>query len=152
MKAVIQRVKDATVTVENKVVGHIASGLLIYYGVDTTDNESYCSKFCEKILKMRIFEDENGKMNKSVIDLNLEVLLVSQFTLSADVYKGNRPSFDTAAKPDLAIPCYERMIKEFKERGIVVQTGVFGAHMDVRYLNDGPITFLLNSEAMNLKN
>ena len=97
MKAVIQRVKDATVTVENKVVGHIASGLLIYYGVDTTDNESYCSKFCEKILKMRIFEDENGKMNKSVIDLNLEVLLVSQFTLSADVYKGNRPSFDTAA-------------------------------------------------------
>ncbi len=151
MKAVIQRIKNGTITVKNKIVGQIASGLLIYYGVDKDDKEEWCDRFCDKILKMRIFEDEMGKMNKSVVDVKQDILLVSQFTLSANVYRGNRPSFDYAAEPGFATKCYEKMIKLFREKGIKVETGVFGAHMDVAYLNDGPITFLLDSDKMNLK-
>lgn len=151
MKAVIQRIKNGSVTVENKIVGQIASGLLIYYGVDRGDKAEWCEKFCDKILKMRIFEDENGKMNKSILDMNQDILLVSQFTLSANVYRGNRPSFDYAAEPEFATLCYEKMIDLFRARGVKVETGVFGAHMDVAYLNDGPITFLLDSDKMNLK-
>lgn len=150
MKAVIQRIKNGSITVENKVVGQIASGLLIYYGVDRDDKEEWCEKFCDKILKMRIFEDENGKMNKSIVDMGQDILLVSQFTLSANVYRGNRPSFDYAAEPKFATKCYEKMIRLFKSKGLKVETGVFGAHMDVAYLNDGPITFLLDSEKMKL--
>lgn len=148
MKAVIQRVKDASVTVDGQVVGKISSGLLVYYGVDVGDKLSYCGKFCDKILKLRIFLDENGKMNKSLLDLNLELLLISQFTLSANVYAGNRPSFDTAAPPEFAVSCYEKMIEELEKRNVKYQTGRFGLHMDVRYLNDGPITFLLDSDKM----
>ncbi len=151
MKAVIQRVKNASITVENKIVGQITSGLLIYYGVDKDDKEEWCEKFCDKIIKMRIFEDNEGKMNKSVVDVKQSILLVSQFTLSANVYRGNRPSFDSAAEPTFAVKCYDKMIKLLKEKGLNVQTGVFGAHMDVSYLNDGPVTFLLDSEKFNLK-
>ena len=146
MKAVIQRVKNATCTVEGQVTGAIDSGLLIYFGVDKDDQEWMLTPFLEKLVKLRIFLDENDKMNLSVLDKTKSILFISQFTLSADVYKGNRPSFDSAKEPAVANEMYKKGIEILKGFGLNVQIGEFGAHMDIEYLNDGPITFVLDSD------
>lgn len=146
MKAVIQRVKNATCTVEGHVTGAIDSGLLIYFGVDKDDQEWMLTPFLEKLVKLRIFLDENDKMNLSVLDKTKSILFISQFTLSADVYKGNRPSFDSAKEPTVANEMYKKGIEILKGFGLNVQIGEFGAHMDIEYLNDGPITFVLDSD------
>lgn len=149
MKAVIQRVKNARCTVDGKVTGAIDSGLLVYFGVDKGDEEWMLSPFLEKLVKLRIFLDQNDKMNLSVLDETRAILFVSQFTLSANVYRGNRPSFDSAESPVLAKEMYLKGIEILKSYDLDVQVGEFGAHMDVEYLNDGPITFILDSDRIN---
>ena len=146
MKAVIQRVKDASCTVDGKITGSISSGLLVYFGVDKGDEEWMLRPFLEKLVKLRIFLDENDKMNLSVLEESKAILFISQFTLSADVYKGNRPSFDSSEEPVKAKELYIKGSAILKELGVDVQMGVFGAHMELRYLNDGPITFVLDSD------
>lgn len=146
MKAVIQRVKDASCSVDGRVTGAIDSGLLVYFGVDKGDEEWMLKPFLEKLVKLRIFLDENDKMNLSILDGNRAILFISQFTLSSDVYKGNRPSFDSAEEPEKARHLYEKGIEILKSFGLDVQIGAFGEHMEVRYLNDGPITFVLDSD------
>ena len=146
MKAVIQRAEDASCTVDGAVTGHIGKGLVIYFGVDRGDDESILEKFISKMLKLRIFEDEKGKMNLSIKDIGGEILFISQFTLSADVYHGNRPSFDSAEEPKRADQLYEDAISYLEGKGVSVQRGRFGAHMEIRYMNDGPVTFVLDSD------
>ncbi len=143
MKTVIQRVKKASVTIDEKLYSSIDNGLLILYGVEKNDTEDFSKYLCEKILKLRIFEDENQKMNLSVKDINGEILVVSQFTLASDTRKGTRPSFDTAMPPKEAEIMYEDFVKMMKDSGLTVKTGVFGAMMDVALVNDGPVTFIL---------
>ena len=145
MKLVIQRVKKAQVEVENKIVGSIGKGFLVLVGITHTDTEKEADYLANKLCKMRIFEDENGKMNLSLKDVGGELLIVSQFTLYADCAKGNRPSFIEAARPEQATPLYEYFCKKCEEQGINVQKGVFGAHMEVSLLNDGPVTIVLES-------
>lgn len=146
MKAVIQRVKDASCTVDGTITGKIESGLLVYFGVDKGDEEWILRPFLEKLIKLRIFQDENDKMNLSILDKSKAILFISQFTLSSDVYKGNRPSFDSSEEPEKAKVLYLKGAEILKELGLDVQMGVFGAHMEIRYLNDGPITFILDSD------
>jgi D-tyrosyl-tRNA(Tyr) deacylase len=143
MKCVIQRVKEASVSVDDKIVGQIDNGLLVYFGVAKGDKEEYIDYIVNKISKLRMFRDENDKMNLSAFDVNAKILVVSQFTLYANLRKGNRPSYDNAEKPEIAKAMYEKAIDKFKALGFVTQSGVFGAHMDVRYLNDGPVTMIL---------
>lgn len=143
MKCVIQRVKDASVTVDEKVVGQIDHGLLVYFGVAKGDKEEYVDYIVNKISKLRMFRDENDKMNLSAFDVNAKILVVSQFTLYANLRKGNRPSYDNAEVPERAKKLYEKAVEKFRELGFETQTGIFGAHMDVRYLNDGPVTMIL---------
>ncbi len=143
MRAVIQRVKHAQVEVENKIVGKINEGFLILLGVAPDDTKEKADAMVKKITKLRIFEDENEKMNLSIQDINGELLVVSQFTLYADCSGGNRPSFINAAKPDLANELYEYFVGKCKEVVPVVQTGIFGAHMEVSLLNNGPVTIEL---------
>lgn len=143
MKTVIQRVKKASVTIDEKLYSSIGNGLLILYGVEKNDTEDFSKYLCEKILKLRIFEDENQKMNLSVKDINGEILIVSQFTLAGDTRKGTRPSFDTAMPPKDAEIMYQNFVKMMKDSGLTVKTGVFGAMMDVALINDGPVTFIL---------
>ena len=143
MKTVIQRVKKASVTIDEKLYSSIDNGLLILYGVEKNDTEDFSKYLCEKILKLRIFEDENQKMNLSVKDINGEILIVSQFTLAGDTRKGTRPSFDKAMPPKEAETMYENFVKMMKDSGLTVKTGVFGAMMDVALINDGPVTFIL---------
>lgn len=143
MKCVIQRVKEASVSVEESIVGKIENGILVYFGVEKGDDESQVEYCCNKISKLRMFEDSMGKQNLSVKDINGQILLVSQFTLCASLKKGNRPSYDNSEKPDIANTLYESAIKRFKDMGFVTQTGVFGAHMEVKYINDGPMTLIL---------
>lgn len=143
MKTVIQRVKKASVTIDEKLYSSIDNGLLILYGVEKNDTEDFSKYLCEKILKLRIFEDENQKMNLSVKDINGEILIVSQFTLAGDTRKGTRPSFDTAMPPKDAEIMYQNFVKMMKNSGLTVKTGVFGAMMDVALINDGPVTFIL---------
>ncbi len=145
MKAVIQRVLNAKCTVDGTVIGEIDKGLLVYFGVDKGDESSFLPRFLDKMLKLRIFEDENGKMNRSVADAGGGVLFISQFTLSADVYHGNRPSFDSAESPDKASVMYEEALSYIENKGIKTARGVFGAHMEISYINDGPVTFVLDS-------
>jgi D-tyrosyl-tRNA(Tyr) deacylase len=146
MKMVIQRVKHASVTVEGNIIGKIDLGLLILVGYTHSDVETDMEKWVKKVLQMRIFNDEQGKMNLSVQDVQGDILLVSQFTLYADTKKGNRPSYINAAPPDIAIPLYEKTIELFeKNLGKPVQKGVFGAVMKVELLNDGPVTIVLES-------
>ena len=145
MKAVIQRVLNAKCTVDGTVTGEIDKGLLVYFGVDKGDESSFLPRFLDKMLKLRIFEDENGKMNRSVADAGGSVLFISQFTLSADVYHGNRPSFDSAESPDKASVMYEEALSYIENKGIKTARGVFGAHMEISYINDGPVTFVLDS-------
>lgn len=143
MKIVIQRVKKASVTIDNSVFSTINQGLLILYGVEKNDTSDFSKYLCDKLLKLRIFEDENHKMNLSVKDISGEILVVSQFTLAGDTKKGTRPSFDTAMPPKEAEIMYQEFIGMLKESGLVVKTGVFGAMMDVSLINDGPVTFIL---------
>lgn len=143
MKAVIQRVKKASVTINNEVYSEINNGLLILYGVEKDDEPQKLDWMANKILNLRVFEDENEKMNKSVADISGDMLVVSQFTLAADCKKGTRPSFDNAESPKIAQVIYEKFVSKLKESGLEVKTGVFGAMMDVSLVNDGPVTLIL---------
>ena len=146
MRAVVQRVKDASVTVDGTQVGAIDEGLLVYLGVADSDDEAICTKMAEKISKLRIFRDEKDKMNLSVGDVNGSFLVVSQFTLYANIRKGNRPSYDEAGKPEHANRLYEHFMNVLREKGFCVEHGLFGTHMHVRYENDGPVTILVDSD------
>ncbi len=146
MKAVIQRVRSATLKVENKLISQIGSGLIVFLGVGIGDCDDDVEKLSSKISKLRIFEDELGKMNLSIKDVGGEILLVSQFTLLADCKHGNRPSFTNAEKPELANNLYVKMCKNLESMQINVKTGVFGADMKIDVLNDGPVTIILDSK------
>jgi len=144
MKIVLQRVSSASVKVDDKIVGNIENGLLLLIGFSSNDTEENILPTIEKIVKLRIFSDEEGKMNKSVLDVEGSMLLISQFTLYADTKKGNRPSFIEAARPEQAIPLYEFFIAEMKKRISKVETGIFGADMKVELVNDGPVTIVFD--------
>lgn len=141
MKALIQRVKRASVTIEGELFSAINSGILVFLGVEKNDEKENAEKLAQKIVNLRIFEDENEKMNLSLKDVNGEILVVSQFTLCGDCKKGTRPSFDKAANPQKAVNLYEYFIKCIEDNNIPVKTGKFRAMMDVELINDGPVTF-----------
>lgn len=143
MKALIQRVRSAAVDVAGERIGEIGPGLLVLLGVERGDDEQKCVRLAERVLNYRVFADDAGKMNRSVGDIDGGVLVVSQFTLAADTGGGNRPSFTPAAPPDLGRALYERFVAEVQARRGRVQTGRFGADMQVSLVNDGPVTFLL---------
>lgn len=143
MKFVIQRVKNAQVEVDNKIVGKINKGFLVLIGITHTDNKEIADYMVKKLVNLRIFEDENEKMNLALKDVEGELLLISQFTLYGDCSQGNRPSFIEAAKPDFANDLYEYIISECKKKIDKVETGVFGADMKVELVNDGPVTIIL---------
>ena len=143
MKALLQRVKSAGVSIGGQSYSSIEQGLLILLGVEKGDTETEAAKKEKKIINLRIFEDSAGKMNLSVQDIKGELLVVSQFTLAGDTSRGNRPGFDTAARPDVAKPLYEYVVKELRHSGLKVETGVFQADMQVSLINDGPVTFML---------
>ena len=145
MRAVVTRVASASVTIDGKVNGAIEKGYLILLGVGPNDTESVCDKLAEKICNLRVFEDENGKMNLDLAQVGGSILVVSQFTLYADVAK-RRPGFSHAAKPDLAIPLYERFMDQCRQRGFQVEHGEFGADMKVASVNDGPVTILYDTD------
>ncbi|MDY4888218.1 MAG: D-aminoacyl-tRNA deacylase [Sphaerochaetaceae bacterium] len=145
MKAVVQRVRNAKVIVDDKLVSQIDSGLLVYLGVDRTDRLEDIDYLVRKITRLRIFRDENEKMNLDVFEIKGQMLVVSQFTLCAEVSTGNRPSFDAAADPEMANRYYELFSQKVAETGIPVRNGVFGAHMHVVYENDGPVTILYDT-------
>ena len=146
MKFVIQRAASASVSVNEQVVGSIRQGYLVLIGVCDTDTEAEADRLVRKMLNLRIFSDENGKTNLSLKDVGGELLLISQFTLYADCRKGNRPSFVKAGNPEHAQKLYSHVIEACRKEGPVVQTGVFGAHMQVELVNDGPFTVILDSE------
>ena len=146
MRLLVQRVKGASVTVEEKQVGKIDKGFLILVGVGPDDDEAICSKMAQKVVQMRVFEDADGKMNKSVTDIGGSFLAVSQFTLYADCRKGNRPSFTGACPPVRANELYEFFCGEAEKLGVKVERGVFGADMQVALVNDGPVTIMLDSD------
>lgn len=145
MRAVVQRVASASVSVRGETVGRIGPGLLVFVGVAGTDSARDVHYIGSKICDLRIFADEHGRMNRSVLDTGGSVLVVSQFTLLADCRKGRRPSLDGAAAPALAEALYDELIRDLHDRGVTVATGVFQAHMDVALVNDGPVTLLLDS-------
>ena len=145
MRAVIQRVKYASVKVDGEVKGKADEGLLIFLGVGKDDGDADLKYIADKTRGLRIFEDENGKMNKSVTDISGDILVISQFTLYGDCRKGKRPSFDGAMPPKEAEEMYERFVSYIKESGLKTETGVFGADMKVELLNDGPVTIILDS-------
>ena len=146
MRAVIQRVSSASVTVDGQVTGEITKGLLILLGVAPNDGEKECQWLASKLVNLRIFSDLEGKMNDSLLDCGGDALVVSQFTLYGDTRKGRRPSFIGAAHPSIANPMYERFCDVLQAQGVKrVERGVFGAHMDVRLLNDGPVTLIVDT-------
>ena len=144
MKAVLQRVKHASVTINDKLYSKIDRGILVFYGVEKGDTPDKMEWMAKKIAGLRIFEDINGKMNLSCADISGEILVVSQFTLAADCAKGTRPGFDKAEKPQQAKIMYENFIKEIQKNNLTVKSGKFGATMDIALLNDGPVTIILN--------
>lgn len=147
MRLVIQRVKSANVKVENEIVGEISRGLMVLVGIEENDNDEDILWLSKKLCNLRIFDDNKGVMNLSLIDIGGELLVVSQFTLHASTKKGNRPSYIKAAKPEISIPVYEKFLKQLeKECGKKVQSGKFGAMMDVSLINDGPVTILIDSK------
>lgn len=147
MRAVLQRVSKASVSVDNKVVGKIDTGFLILLGIETEDNEDDIKWLVNKCMNMRIFSDEDDKMNNSIIDISGSFLVVSQFTLHASTKKGNRPSFIKAARPDHAIPMYEKFCERLHiVSSLQVERGIFGADMKVELLNDGPVTIIIDSK------
>lgn len=143
MKALIQRVKSASVTIDGLLYSKIGQGLLVFLGVEKGDDKLNAEKLADKLSKLRIFEDENEKMNHSILDIEGEMLIVSQFTLCGDCKKGTRPSFDKSAPPQIANELYEYFISQVKSFNIPVQTGKFGAMMYVELINDGPVTFMV---------
>jgi D-tyrosyl-tRNA(Tyr) deacylase len=145
MKFVIQRVKEASVTVDSETIGRISQGLLVLVGIANSDDIHIADKMIDKMTKLRIFEDENGKTNLSISDVGGEFLIISQFTLYADCKKGNRPSFINAGKPEMANELYEYIISEVNKKGFKTEHGIFGADMQVSLINDGPFTILLDS-------
>ncbi len=148
MRAVVTRVNSASVTIDGAVVGKIGQGLLILLGVAPEDTPAHCKKLADKALGLRIFMDENEKMNRSLADVGGQVLVVSQFTLYSDCRKGKRPSFIGAAPPAIAIPLYEQFLEECRTRGFEPQHGQFGAHMLVASENDGPVTIWLDTDEL----
>lgn len=146
MRFVIQRVKEASVSVDGKVIGQIGHGLLVFVGVSDGDNKQIADKMTDKMIKLRIFDDADGKTNLSISDVGGEFLIISQFTLYADCRKGNRPSFTLAGKPDMAEALYEYIMEAIQKKGFGVAHGEFGADMKVSILNDGPFTILLDSD------
>jgi len=148
MRAVIQRVTEAKVEVDGKIIGQVGRGLLVYLGVGKEDTEADAQFMAEKLANLRIFSDEAGKMNRSVIDIGGGVLLVSQFTLYGDCRKGRRPGFDAAGEPSIAERLYEKVGELIAAEDIPVEKGSFGAHMHVTSINDGPVTFLLDSSRL----
>ncbi len=148
MRAVVQRVLNSHVTVDEKIVGKIGKGLLVFLGIGRGDNQKDVKYIADKIVNLRIFEDEEGKFNLSLLDIEGEVLVVSQFTLYGDVRKGRRPSFVEAALPEEAVRLYERFVEYIGEYGLKVETGVFQEHMIVHIENDGPVTILLDSKKL----
>lgn len=145
MKIVIQRVSEAHVKVEGKTVGEIGKGLMLLVGIDENDEKADADWLVQKILNLRIFGDEDGKLNLSVKDISGEILCISQFTLIADYKKGNRPSFIKAAKPDKAVPLFDYFKEEMAKSGLKTQSGIFGADMKVSLINDGPVTIVMDS-------
>lgn len=148
MRVVVQRVRNAGITVDGSLVGCIEKGLLVYLGVSDSDDDAVCCRMADKISKLRIFRDDNGKMNLSVGDIGGSILVVSQFTLYANVRRGNRPSYDAAGKPEHANMMYEHFIDMLSSKGFHVEHGVFGAHMHVCYENDGPVTIVIDSDEL----
>jgi D-tyrosyl-tRNA(Tyr) deacylase len=146
MRAVIQRVKQAKITVNGQITGRIDKGLLVYLGVGKQDSEKDVEFLANKIVNLRIYPDEDGKMNLSVKDIEAKILLVSQFTLYGNCQKGHRPSFDPAADPDIANRLYEKMIEMIQQKDVHVETGIFAASMAVESINDGPVTILIDSK------
>lgn len=151
MRALIQRVTSASVKVDGKIVGEIGRGFLIFLGIYEEDTEENIEKLTKKIVNLRIFNDENDKMNLSIKDVKGEILLISQFTLCADTRKGNRPSFISAKNPYEANKIYEKTIESIEKENIVVEKGVFGADMKVELLNDGPVTIIIDTKDANIK-
>ncbi len=148
MRLLIQRVSQASVMVDNKIVGQIGRGLLVLCGFKKDEMNSNLGKMAEKCLNLRLFEDEQGKMNLSLLDISGELLVVSQFTLYANCRKGRRPGFDNSMPPDEAEKMYERLIKEFQMSGLKMESGIFGAKMDIALNNDGPVTIMLDDEKL----
>lgn len=146
MRGVVQRVNRAKVTVNNEIIGAIEHGILLLLSVEDNDDEKDLDYMCDKVMNLRIFEDEDDKMNRSILDVNGCILVVSQFTLHGDARRGRRPSFISAARPDKAIPLYEKFIQRMKDQGIGTSSGKFGADMQVELVNDGPVTILLDSK------
>lgn len=146
MRGVIQRVHESSVAIDGRVTGRIGKGLLVLLGVGESDSEQDADYLAEKVVGLRCFADNDSKFNLSLRDVGGSVLAVSQFTLFGDCRKGKRPSFTEAARPEVAVPLYERFVAKIRESGIEVQTGEFGAHMDVHLVNDGPVTLLLDSK------
>lgn len=147
MRAVIQRVTEASCTVDGAITGAVEHGLLVLLGVEETDTAADISWLAQKIVNMRIFSDEDGKMNRSLLDIRGSVLLISQFTLFASTKKGNRPGFTRAAKPEIAIPLYEKMKAELSElTGTPTAAGIFGADMKISLVNDGPVTIIMDTQ------
>lgn len=145
MKVVIQRVSESHVKVNGKTVGEIGKGLMLLIGIDENDTETDADWLVQKILNLRIFGDENGKLNLSVQDIKGEILCISQFTLIADYKKGNRPSFIKAAKPEKAVPLFDYFKQEISKSGLKTESGIFGADMKVSLINDGPVTIVMDS-------
>ncbi|WP_407500578.1 D-aminoacyl-tRNA deacylase [Elizabethkingia anophelis] len=146
MKVVIQRVSESEVVVENQSVGKIGKGFMLLIGIDENDEKQDADWLVQKILNLRIFGDEEGKMNLSIVDIKGDLLCISQFTLIADYKKGNRPSFIKAAKPDKAIPLFEYFKEEIAKSGLKTESGIFGADMKVSLINDGPVTIVMDSK------
>src|SRR5690606_7285219 len=146
MRIIIQRVSEASVTINNKIKSSIKTGLLVLLGIEDADTDEDIKWLCQKIVNLRIFPDENGVMNKSILESDGEILVVSQFTLHASTKKGNRPSYIKASKPDFAIPMYEKFVTQLEnDLGKTIQTGEFGADMKVALINDGPVTIIIDS-------
>lgn len=148
MRALVQRVRHAAVEIDGRVHGEIDAGYLVFLGITHTDTEAQSDYLADKVCKLRVFEDENGKMNRSLADVGGALLVVSQFTLYGNCKKGNRPSFIEAARPDVAIPLYEAFLARSRESGLAVQSGEFGADMQVSLINDGPVTLWMDTDDM----
>jgi D-tyrosyl-tRNA(Tyr) deacylase len=147
MRALLQRVSQASVTIEGSTTGQIGRGLLVFLGIRFDDTRGRAELLARKVVQLRIFPDEHGKMNRSLIDISGEMLVVSQFTLYGEAEKGNRPSYSKAAKPELAEPLYDYFVQLCRDKRVPVSTGVFQAHMEIRLVNDGPVTLMCYSEA-----
>ncbi|MGI9073252.1 MAG: D-aminoacyl-tRNA deacylase [Bryobacteraceae bacterium] len=147
MRALVQRVSEASVAVQGLVTGHIGAGLLVLLGIRSDDTPARAELLARKVVQLRIFPDEEGKMNRSLLEIFGEMLVVPQFTLYGETDKGNRPSYSQAARPEIAEPLYEYFLKVCRDRGLSVSTGIFQAHMQVRLINDGPVTLMCYSES-----